>query len=74
MAKEVNLLWNQTNGVEWVGRAGDMCALGQVGNGERGGGVEVLSCEVAGEGVGDFHSQPIQSNNVVTLNLEIGTS
>lgn len=56
--------------MEWVGRGEDKNVLGQVGEGN----AEVRWCEVAGEGVGDFHSQPIQSNDVVTLNLEISTS
>jgi hypothetical protein len=40
--------------------------LSHVGDEGRGG--------AAGGGVGDFHSQPIQSNDVVTSNLEISTS
>ena len=58
--------------MEWVGGDGDIHVLrraGVVGDGERGGNAVVQICAVADEGVGDFHIQPIQSNNVVTVNL-----
>lgn len=56
----------------WVGVDGDIHVLrqaGVVGGGERGGNVVVQIRAVAGEGAGDFHTQLIQSNNVVTMNL-----
>lgn len=56
----------------WVGGDGDIHVLrltGVVGDGERGGNVVVQICAVADEGVGDFHTQPIQSNDVVMVNL-----
>ena len=40
---------------------------------ERGRDVEVQICAMGGEGVGGFHTHPIQGNNVVT-NLSISTS
>ena len=55
----------------WVGRDEDIHSLDQaevVGDGKRGGNVEVRICgEAAGGGVADFHT--IQSSNVVTMNL-----
>lgn len=59
------------DGGVWVEKYEDTHVLSQaavVGNGERGGNAEVLECGVAGEKVGDFHSQQIQSNNVATVN------
>jgi len=57
--------------VVWVGRDEDIHSLDQaevVGDGKRGGNVEVRICgEAAGGGVADFHT--IQSSNVVTMNL-----
>ena len=43
---------------------------GVVGNGERGENAEDrIWAAAAGEEVGGFHTQPIQSDNVVTMNL-----
>lgn len=56
----------------WVGGDGDIHVLrraGAVVGGKRGGNVVVQICAVAGEGVGGFHTQLIQSNNCVTMNL-----
>jgi hypothetical protein len=54
-----------------VGRVGDTYSPSQLvaaDNEERGGNGGV------GGKVGDFHSQPIRSNDVVTVNLEVSTS
>lgn len=55
-----------------VGGYGDTHVLrqaGVVGDGERGGNAVVQICAAADEGVGGCHTQLIQSNNVVTMNL-----
>ena len=62
-----NLLLNQMDDVVLVERDEDTHVLnraGVVGSGERGGNVEVRICATVG-----FHTQLIQSNNVVTANL-----
>lgn len=62
--------------VVWVGRDDDMHApnrAGVGGGGERGGSAEDrIRATTVGE-VGSFHTQLIQSNNVVMANLPIGT-
>lgn len=69
-ARERNLSLTQTDDMASAGGDENMHVLnlaGVVGSGERGGNAEDQIC--AGEEVGGFHTQPIQSDNVVTTNL-----
>ena len=69
-AREQNLLLTQTDDMAWAGGGENMHVLnlaGAVGSEERGGNAGDRMC--VGEEVGGFHTQPIQSDNVVTTSL-----